>query len=299
MDLAVYNAAGESVRLLYRGAAAVGPGGLRLDRDSLALGGAPLQVGIPGRLADGSDRVLWSGDNDGGQSLRTGIYSVKLQWVDPFGSVSAQILAVSVLDARPTQALQVFNAAGERVRQIDLPGGLGVGGFDLASDLLLVGGDSGASPGLKIDLRLEQGQSYPSRWDGRNDAGAWVDSGVYSIVLLSRQGSEGPRVMTKSVQVLRAPEAEATAGIRLLQNPLRPGQTELRIAYAPGNGLWARAQLFNLAGERVGTAEDLGQRGLLSLDCGRLSSGVYLARVELGDGTRVLGRKLLKVGIVR
>ena len=292
--LAVYNSAGERVNALYEGPAVVGAGTLALDRDNLALGGADLQIQVPGTLAGG---LAWNGSTDSGQSVSTGIYYVKMETHDPFGSVSSVILPVAVVDARPAQSIEVFNSAGERVRSLALPAALGTNGFDLGSDTLLVG--SAGLPGLKIDVRLGQGQVLSSLWDGRTDAGDWAESGIYSIVLLSRQGSEGTRVMAKSVQVLRAPGDDAAADAHPLENPLPAAQRDLRISYAYHNGLQATADLYSLAGERVAGGDDNAQVGLIHLDAGRLSAGVYLVRLQVASGGLVCGRKTLKVAILR
>ena len=295
--LGVYNSAGERVNALYNGPAVVRAGTLTLDRDSLALGGPDLQIQVPGLFPGGGSSLGWNGDSDAGQSVSTGVYYVKMQTIDPFGSISSVILPVAVLDARPVQYLEVFNSAGERVRSIPLPAALGTNGFELGSDTLLVGNAS--VPGLKIDVRLGQGQVLSSQWDGKNESGDWVESGVYSIVLTSRQGSEGTRVMAKSVQVLRAPEEDAAQGAHPLENPLPAAQGDLRITYAYRSGLQASVILYTLAGEHVGEADDAAQSGMLHLDARRLSAGVYLARLEVREGHRVCGRKTLKIALLR
>lgn len=295
--LGVYNSAGERVNALYEGPATVGPGTLKLDRDSLALGGPDLQIQVPGLLPGGVNTLPWDGRSDAGQTVSTGVYYIKMQTIDPFGTTSAVILPLSVVDARPQQSLDVFNSAGERVRSLILPPAVGTNGFDLGSDTLLVGQSD--LPGLKIDVRLGQGQVLDRLWDGKNEAGEWVAGGVYSVMLISRQGSEVTRVMTKSVQVLRAPEVDAAAEAHPLENPLPPTQGALRITYGYRAGLRASAELFNLAGERVAQGDDEAQGGLVRLDVQRLSPGVYLVRLQVSEGGRISGRRTLKVAILR
>lgn len=297
LSLGIYNSAGEVVRVLYQGAACVSPGALSLDQGTLALGQGEVHISIPGTLADGSSALPWDGSNANGQSVNGGIYSVKMETIDPFGKVTATILAISVIDTRPQQALEVFNAAGERVRSIALPAQVGMSGFDLGADTLLVG--DGAGSGLKIDLRTGQGSVFASQWDGKNDAGAWVTSGIYSIALVSRQGSEGVRVMIKSVQVLRAPEEDVAAEAHPWQNPVPVGQGQIAIVYPSQPGLHAQFQLFNLSGEKVTVSDDDGGSGFVSAPEAGLSAGVYLAVLQVRSGGELVGKKTLKLAIVR
>ena len=297
VSVGAYSSSGERIRSLYQGPASVLPGTLVLDRATLDLGGALLQIAFPGTLSGGLKSLAWDGGNDSGQSVSTGIYYIKMDSVDPFGKSTSLIVAVQVIDARPVQYLSVFNSAGERLRQIPLPTGLALNGLSLGADTLIVGGAAPAA--LKVDLHMGLGQSYSSSWDGKNDAGAYVASGIYSIVLVSRQGPEEARVVSKSVQVLRAPEEDAASLARPLLNPLPATQRQLSIVYPAQAGQRGSLSLYSLAGEMVGRAGNSGQAGQVSIDCGRLGAGIYVARLEIKDGTRVTGRKSIKVVLLR
>jgi hypothetical protein len=294
--IAAYNSAGELVKSLYSGAASVLPGQLDLGSASLGLGVGGLQMGFPGTLADGSNVLVWNGKNDGDQDVSGGAYYIKMETKDSFGKVTSVIYAVQVVDASPTQFLAVHNSAGERVREIPLPGNLVLNGFKAENEILLLGPGS-AQGSMKISLRGAGGSVYSADWDGKNDAGSIVDAGVYSLVLISRQAGTETRVDSKGVQVLRAPGGNPALEARLHENPLPPSSPALRLSYPHWPGATASAVLYNLAGERV--AEGVGYGGGMSIGAGHLSSGIYLLRLEIKDGPSPAGQATFKAAILR
>jgi hypothetical protein len=299
IEVSVYNAAGEVVRSLYRGAARIRPGHISLDSPSLSLGQASLRIDVMGSLADGQPSLYWDGANDSGQLVSTGSYYIKMDSVDPFGATSSAIVSVSVLEARGSQRLAVYNSAGELMRSMELPQGLELSGFELAEGILLLGGEAPAPKSLGIELRSGQNQVHQIQWDGKNSRGDFVDSGVYSIVLLSRKAGSETRVFSKDVQVLRAPMGNPASGAHALLNPLPAGRAAFSIAYPAHPGRQASAVLYSLSGERVSQASAPGGQGILLIPCNHLGPGIYLARLELRDLNGQSGRKTIKLALIR
>lgn len=296
--ISAYNSAGELVKTLYQGAASVVPGQLNLGHSGFGLGAGSLQMSFPGTLKDGSSSLSWDGSNDGGQSVDPGMYYIKMETKDAFGKVTATIQAVQVLDARPTQFLAIYSSSGEKVREIPLPANLALNRISLDSPVLAVGGDDPAALGkMKLELRSASG-SYLSGWDGKNDAGQFVSSGMYSIVLLSRQGSAETRIESKTVQILQVPSADLASRAHAWLNPLPASEKAITISY-PALAGEACARLYNLAGEMVAAGNDPRGAGLLVIPFSQLSGGVYFVNFEMKSGPRVVGRRIIKISLVR
>lgn len=297
--LSVYNSAGELVHTICHGPSSVLPTEIGLPEKSLALGGSALQVSLPGVQAANSG-LYWDGSNDQGQGVTQGTYYIKLETKDAFGKITAMIEPVQVTDARPTQYLAIYNASAERVRLIPLPSTVALNGISLDNEVLALSEDpqNSTQGGLKMKLRSSSG-SYPSTWDGKNDAGQHVDSGVYSIVLLSRQGIGETRIESKSVQVLRASEANPAESAHPLTNPLPASAKTLQISYSTLSGGTGQALLYNLAGEKVTSGIDSNSSGSVVLPLNGLGGGIYVVRFEIKKGPRVTGHKNLKIAILR
>jgi flagellar hook assembly protein FlgD len=303
--LKAYNAAGEQVRLIYEGAAQFVPGELLLSSGSFIGGASALLISFPGVFSTGSNQLSWAGENDSGQRVDGGVYTIKAEISDQFGQVTALIKAVQVIPGMVQQSLRIYNGAGELVRSILLPSAVpGATRLELPSDSFALEIDPATGKAIQafeLDVVGNAGK-VPFDWDGLNDHGAPVASGTYTLQLLSNEGGREAVVTSRSVSVLKGVEAIAALdSARLAPNPVGPGQAAY-LFYEPAllGGRRLDLRVYSLAGELVGTGTDAGLTGRIDLGLnGGQAGGIYLVRVQLSMGAAIIRARTLKLAIVR
>jgi len=296
--VAVYNSAGEKVRLLYQGSAQSEPASISLSAAVLGCG-APVAVYFPGYLDNLSHALIWDGSNDQGQAVANGVYMVAINCRDSDGVLTTLTGQVMVACSSIVQRVAVYNPAGELV---DTLPGRNIGQL---VDFTLPDGPSFVSPadgqggeGLRVLLRAANGQQASTYWDGRNSAGGAVSSGVYLLELQDQGLAGGEAVQVeRSVMLLRGP-ARATRSV-LVPNPAGAGTDSVTLQYHPLSGCVASAQVFDLSGGRVCQVQSQSSStGRLSIPVRGLSAGVYLVRFTQVDGGTVQASSMLKLAIV-
>src|SRR5207237_462549 len=133
-------------------------------------------ISIPGAVLAGEAAALtWNNDNDNGQMLTGGTYSIKVGITDPFGKVSSISSSITVI--RPeSSTLVLYNSAGEAVRHFDLAA-MGVQARGL-----------GEASAHGIELKTALGGPYLLAFDAKNDAGEPLKGGIYELVFASESG---------------------------------------------------------------------------------------------------------------
>jgi hypothetical protein len=233
----------------------------------------------------------WDGKGSQGQWMGSGVYLVQFEMTDSFGLKSTYTQALTVLRSPSQTGVDVFNSAGERVRHWEVPGSpvryLRLNSTQFVPD--------GVGSGLKISWDDDPAAALV--WDGLNDAGARVTSGVYQVRVTREEAGSASSVLKTSVVVLNAPGPllqDAAAG----PSPLPAGTRVLHVA-APSLGPADRltGRLYSLDGGLVATGAALGPAMDLSLPS--LAGGVYLVELDAQsqDGRR--DRRTLKLAVVR
>ena len=286
----LYNSAGEIVRHLYDGAYSASGVGICLQSGSMQAGQPGNYLVLDGQLTDGSTQLPLDGRNDQGQPLGGGSYVVKWESHDPFGSVQALQMSLIVLPADPIGQLGVYNSAGELVSILPLPANLvDLSDFVLAGPAVYVTGQK-----ISVNLRDSQGHQGLAIWDGRNNAGLAVGSGVYT--LRGMGGADQGQGKAWSIQVIQAPGVLPDP--ILAPNPVPLSAQELVVYVLAQPALSASVRLYNLAGELSGQSYET-TPGRLRLPLRSLSGGVYVAHVEQVDGLGQVHRWNLKVALLR
>lgn len=289
LSVGLYNSAGELVRLLYAGMAQHSQNQIRVSSQTVVPGLGLISVDLDGLLANGAPPLVWAGDNDNGQGVSNGLYTLKLEQTDSFGTVTTLTQGLQVLNAPSQGSLQVYNSAGELIRDLPLPPGGAIG-------LRQPDGAAVLSPGqpLKVDIFQTGGTLNSVWWDGSDAWGAPVASGSYTL----RFKQDGKQVQTLGVVVLKGPLADPLSGLVAAPQPVLAGRSLSLLLAAPLSGGLLNANLYTLAGERV--AQAWGQAGQLrlDLDVSNCSAGVYLLDLEWVLNGRILQRQQRKVAVV-
>jgi hypothetical protein len=141
--------------------------------------------------------------------------------------------------------------------------------------------------------------TYP--WNGRDSQGQPLASGVYSLKLINATAS-GTVTVAHQVTLIKGTDPGLAFDPIVAPNPAPANGVSGRGRYLavvyPSGLAFARADLYNQAGEKVGAAGDPGNTGRIWLSYEKLASGVYLVDVT---GTLVTGapyRKVLKVAVL-
>ncbi|HTB34576.1 MAG TPA: T9SS type A sorting domain-containing protein, partial [bacterium] len=139
-------------------------------------------------------------------------------------------------------------------------------------------------------------------WGGLNAAGMPVQSGIYTVLLVSVETDHDAVVASRTVAVLKTPDpAGALDTAYVAPNPATlPGPIWLFYNRNLLQGDWPRVELFDLSGEQVAEADDPGLTGRIDVSAGRkLSAGIYLARFQLMHGDALHKARTLKVAVAR
>jgi hypothetical protein len=296
----IYNSAGEVVKHLYSGSSQNFPNGFTLSSTAVAPGGSGVSLDLGGKIQGGGSTLTWLGSNDNGQSVSPGTYTIQVVQTDPFGGIKSWTQAVTVMPAAVTQSLDIYNSAGELVRQINTASisSLPLNDINLnnpSNSAYVVG--TGA--GVKFILHNTSGAQVPETWDGKSSTGQTVAPGTY-IVQLVDNGPAHSVVMSKSFTVLDgagAPSFDVIAG----PNPVGPADKELVFSL---NGIqageFASVELYNVAGELIASGSgSLGNNRVAMKVEGNWSSGIYVAIINANQGIIVISRKIYKIAVDR
>jgi hypothetical protein len=279
LSVALYNQAGERVRLLYEGPSSASPEGHQVSGGA----GEPLYIGLMGVLADGSQALVWDQRNDGGQAVAGGTYHLKMEATDSWGQTSAYTRAVQVLAQPSGASLVLYNSAGEAVRHYDAAG-LGLDPVDL-----------GRIDGRNVELKDRHGGLGWFELDGLSDAGQPLKGGSYQLVL-HWADSSGDHTVARPIVVVPAPMDDLLRGAGLEANPVPAGQA-LVLRHRPC-ACQVTARLYTLAGELAGQGSGSGD-GRLELGLSRASGGVYLIGLEARAEGQPVARRVIKAAVLR
>jgi len=294
-SLAVYNSAGELVGMAANSVAlwTAATGLAALSPVFLPDQGQQALVAVQGTNVS----LGWSGRNAGGQLVASGAYTLKLELRDPFGNVTSYSVTVNVLRDPQTVSVNVYNSAGELVRQFPTQA------LDptSAADLTLKAAAFAPSISGGGSLSIGYGSAGEAvAWDGRNAAGNLVAPGSYLIAVTSTKGGVSQR-WEKPVTVLGHgggdPLDSAVAG----PNPTSPTDLELRINLpAAPAGVAVGADIYDLYGERV-IHLDRAADGYLHWPLNKRlpASGLYLTVLRAQDGQGRWVMRTIKLAVIR
>jgi hypothetical protein len=295
----VYNEAGELVRVLFTRTYSQEAYDLALSLAVIgSLNGPDREVTLS---SGGVPLGTWDGSSGTGDPVTNGVYHVKLDIADDFGTVSTVTRQVMVSRNLTTRSLSVFNSAGEMVRSLEVlvddGDGVRLTGLTIGQKALRVG--MGDPTALSIVLSTTAG-SVTLSWDGKNGSGREVDPGHYHLEARWEDGQGGTQAFSQGLLVQDGGKPSPYK-IEAYPNLLSPANGHTAVfALSPSRGSTLSVKVHTLAGEKVGSVE--GPRGAdsASWDASNLASGLYLASVEVHDDEGSLQeQRLLKIAVLR
>ncbi len=264
-----------------------------------------LKLILPGIQTPGQEggdmtaEFTWNGDNDGGQNITPGLYYIKVSFIDTYDHVQTTIKDVQVVRIDKKLRVSIYNSAGEAVRRITadyVPHTLGDLGL-----LETAGIGKGSSP---IDIEYAPGAVV--QWDGKNDGGRLVDSGVYEVRVELNSGSGYYTSAAKKITVLNSGNADWISGFKSFPNPVYVNPAAgrfINIAWASAASGKIRADIYNEAGELVRGLEGTIQSGSMQWNLKTatdkpVSVGVYVAVVRAIKDTGEIKMETLKFSVL-
>jgi hypothetical protein len=309
--IAVYNSAGELVKSVFDGSAEYVPVNLNLSTTVIECGipGAGVFISIPGYLIQAGGvqvgGLTWGADNNNGQPVESGIYTIVATVTNAFGQVSTLTRAVQVICAQPDNSLMIYNSAGEIVAHLALPMSVSVGIVSIAMPSTTYAPKISAVTGkatqpLVISVTASTGPNpLPLDWYGTNDEGVPVASGAYIAQLVYYAPGGTKTIIDIHFSVISS-ALPGFSGVFAVPNPALHG-APIEIMYAPVPSAYGvKGMLYDLAGRLVREAGNNGPPPLV-FDTKGLSAGVYIASLEMtADGSSDVGRHaVVKVAVVQ
>lgn len=300
MKIGVYNEAGEWIEDLTSFRAPE-----PIDRLDL-LGGPIRRLAGDGSWIDlysqGTYLASWKGLNAQGDPLTNGVYHIKLENVDPMGSVTTVTREARISRSLARVLVQVFNEAGESVRHLlaytDDATGAQMTGFTLSASVVDPHGTDGSNSAVTL---IVSSSTSPVTliWDGTNDAGVGVSAGHYEVQAHWSDGTGGSSDITQGILV--APHGDRTGDWVWAQpNRLPSVGGDNHAVFSSSHPDWTLTlRVYDLAGELVAQRQGLAGTQDTAWDCSAVASGLYLVHVEGRNAQGVLeGTKTLKLLVI-
>jgi flagellar hook assembly protein FlgD len=294
----VYNEAGEVVKtiLMTKFSEPV---------DNVSLKASDTLVSINDRIDivyQGSIIGTWDGTNNGGDLVSNGKYYIKIDNIDPYGSITSVSQLAMVARHLAHVQVNIYNQAGEVVRHLAATVDDAV---TLTNNLTVSSGTVAPSyqggPNSTVFITLGDGTQLT--WDGRNDNGQIVSSGQYFVEIRTNDGMGGDSQVTKQITVIHQDLTLGSALVTVYPNPLSVRVDGNKVNFVPNAPVpvTLAVRVYTMAGELV--QEVRGNLGdtLVTWDFSNnpLASGLYLLVIESRDAQGGLQRQITKLAIFR
>jgi len=282
----VYNSAGEVIKTLTITSVTQPINNITLSTtntiSTLQGPGSTIEI-IYGGIVIGT----WDGTNNQGLPVSNGTYKIQVDTVGTSGTVTSVSQNAVVNRSLADIQADVYNAAGELVRNlyylVDDPVGASMTNVTLSSGVLKPSLSTSPSnvngaPNLAQILITTSGTPVTLVWDGTSNTGAIVTPGEYTIQVHWNDGSGQTTNITRTILVM----GSTVSGMaRALPNVLPSNGswwTTFDVSQVSANAAGIKVRIYTIAGELIGTP----QAGAVSVAWNGqgYASGIYIANVE-------------------
>lgn len=260
-----------------------------------------LDIRVPGQGTDGKQYIdfTWDGSNNNGQDIVPGIYYIKMTITDPYGSGTAVVEAVQVVEEEVYTRISIYNSAGELVKRVQVP--------EVETKVINLQVDDVFYAGGNSSTTIKYGNTGTLVWDGTNSMGDLVGSGTYEVVVEEKTADGYDAVASKTITVLDGSGPSAIGQFKIEPNPVvvqggvvnpmkfawdgtEPGDVTIKIYNIAG-------ELIKMLGAKVGDGSV--QWDLKTSNGYEAASGFYIVVVEDKTDSGKLERKITKLVIIR
>jgi flagellar hook assembly protein FlgD len=304
----VYNEAGELIETLTFPESGSNTLQTNLPIRDYSLGPTTISSypGLTEIMVGGVTIASWNGNGQNGNPVPNGNYYISLQSVNPTGEVTTVTRQVAVNRTLNEVSIQVFNEAGEVVRNLYAYTGNSLTNNAVevnlsSSEFQPTSGDTRGTIPSQLMITLNTGTTVV--WNGQSDLGSIVPSGQYYITVHIQDGHGGETVVTRQVTVMSQDATQGLGNLVAMPNIVNrssPNGSMVLFETNSSQTLTLSYRIYDVAGELVKT-RSFGPTGSNSAqwDTSPLASGCYFAVVDaLNSGGGLVGRKVLKVVVV-
>jgi len=245
----------------------------------------------------------WDGTNRDGNLVSNGDYYIKVDNIDMYGVVRSTTQRVVVDRSIYKATVLVYNEAGEVMRHLyaymDDPGLAGVLSMQLSTSVIKPSYEAAGGTPNEVTVMMSNGVTVV--WDGKSDAGIFVQSGQYFIEVNTVDGLGAQSTVVREISVQDANSREGIERVVAQPNVLNQANG-YRVTFVSNTSmrLTLKASIYTLAGELVGVFQGGAGTNQVKWDASGVVSGLYLAVVEEVDaqGGRV-SRQIQKIAVIR
>jgi flagellar hook assembly protein FlgD len=312
ITIRVYNSAGEVVRTIIVAGTNNPMGNVVTDINGnpavTTLGyGDLMNITIPGVELDGSAlSVAWDSKTDGGQLAASGAYTVRIDQIDTYHRDTAVIIPVTVIRNETYVQLNIYNSAGELVRSIInynfvFPAGAGPAtGVSMDVPALILSNKGVSAP---VQIRFGTPVNDFMLWDGKNNSGMAVSSGVYVAKILIKTESMLIAVASSNVTVLKL-DGGFLSDIKAVPNPYDGTGNGIELRWGANDTGTVVISIYNIKGELVRVINEKLETGRAMWDIttskgNQVSNGLYIAVLQGASNSGNRGNLKIKIYVNR
>ncbi|MGD0565962.1 MAG: hypothetical protein ABSA34_01365, partial [Candidatus Goldiibacteriota bacterium] len=294
-----------------------------LERGKLVLGSLQVDAGNVGRIPQlgrthiqpgagpgGADMTTsWDGKTDAGQPAASGTYYLAVDETDTYGHVTDITKTITLIQDSTYIQLNIFNSAGELVRKItdynfifppDFLSGTAALGVIMNVPAVITTKEANLSP-VQVMFGSQTGDFM--LWDGKNNSGISVSSGVYEMQIVVKTESLLAVVASKSVTVLENNDV-FIGEIKALPNPYMGSGNGIEFRWTSNETGNMSITIFNMSGELIRILNTKLENGSMKWDTATasgnlVSNGLYIAVLQGISGGGNIARLKVKVAINR
>jgi hypothetical protein len=247
---------------------------------------------------DGVVFGIWDGLNNAGNPVTNGTYFIKVDNVDPSGTVTSVVQKAIVNRALSKVLVGIYNGAGELVRTlyglVDDASDSSMNDVTLTPAVFKPGLSGGVSNTLQILISANP-SPVTLTWDGTANDGNIVTPGHYQIEAHWDNGQGGTSDISKGLIVQGG--GNTGAGKVLAEpNVLAKGQMTTNFVDNTDQITTLNIKIYALSGQLVTTVQGIAGTNTASWNATGSASGVYIAVVDVLNSTGGnIGRQRLKL----
>jgi len=233
--------------------------------------------------------------------VTNGKYHLKVDNVDPYGTVNSVAQEVMVSRSIAKVSVKIYNETGEVVRNLysyeDDPNGLSLGDVKLSTNVIKPSVSGTPVPGEQAGVNITSPSGIDLTWDGRSDQGSIVTNGHYEVEVHWADGKGSEEVVSRGVVVQSSNTPITTGKVFAKPSILKGGVTTTTLQVNSGMSLTIQGKLYNVAGELMNKdIQGATGTGQASLDMSGLASGLYFVVVDLMDSQgRFAGHQVTQI----
>jgi len=315
MEIAVYNEAGELVKLITETTISntlsdvvLTQSGTGVNAFSPSMG--PLLINIPGVQTQGSNGSSivdpgfdWFGTNNNGQTVANGTYYIRVTMTDSSGQASTITKSIEVISSEQYVQVNIYNSAGELVQRMQENTNVTFNAQLALQSNTVVFGKDGTN---QFNISYGPTNADVFTWDGTNSSGRTVDSGVYTVQLVVKNTDGYTDVQSKQLTVLNSGVNGMLGEIKVIPNPCVVTDTNGAAMYITWSGTWqgsVKIKIYNIAAELIRSYEADSSQMKITWDLHTVSgqtvsSGIYIGVIEAKNNSGETETKIVKMAVL-